>query len=146
MMLLAPAGVKAQFIRFNIIIPPSFSINEQIDNSDVVDINLNSGGYNTTGQDNTAYRWLEIRTNENVLIIIESDLRSRFGMAQSPLRYLNNGGSNFTEAAVLPKTGATVPIREITKPINKAQDDPQYLSAWLGVPSASMGQLTIIYP
>jgi hypothetical protein len=137
---------QAQFIRFNLTIPPGFAINEQIKRSEVVETRMTDNGMNELGNNQSNYRWLEIRTNENVPIIIEAALNGKYGLPAAPLLYLNNGTSNFTEAFALPRRGATVDIYKSNAKLAKTQITANYISAWLGVPTESSGSLTIIYP
>lgn len=137
---------NAQFIRINIDIPPSFALNERILNAEVYDASMKVNSESMREEKLTDFRWLEIRTNDNVIILIENNLAIKAFISTKPLLYLNNGTNNLLDSFALPKGSNAVAMYEKANSKRKIGSNDEVYSAWLGIPIDLSGVIKISYP
>lgn len=133
---------EAQFIRFSINLPPSFELTDRAAPPQILEP---VEGSRNVGE-MAGLRWMEIRTTENVDIIIEVQFNNRLGSSQTTCYFLNDGTTNFSNAKVLPRGSSSLLMHSGGKTIKDLPDNLKYLSAWLGMPAKQGGVLTITYP
>lgn len=135
---------EAQFIRFSINLPPSFELTDKGDIPKILEAPKGTGGMSLTGVEGV--RWIEIRTTENVDLIVEMryDRRSVSGLAKT--YFLNDGTMNFDEAMQLLSGQNQVQMLQKPTMISELKGKPKYISAWIGLAAGRSGVLTIIYP
>lgn len=144
-LLLLVKGSEAQFIRLTINIPAGFEVNEVQNPPRVLEPLSDLTGTGSVA-DIRNLRWIELRSRENVSLIISMRFNSVGGVAAGPLYFLNDGSTNFFEATRMPAFTAQVKMLQTDKLIRELPNKPAYLSAWLGMPPRQGGTLTIIYP
>jgi hypothetical protein len=143
-LLVMTSGAAGQFIRFSINLPPSFELNNRAEPPVVIEpADLPSGTVTGIKQ---GIRWMEIRANENVDLIIDM----RYSRGRSSIRtqtlFLNDGTTNFIDAQQIPSIGAHVRMFNQDVVITQMKGSPKYISAWLGLTAGVGGVLTITYP
>lgn len=133
---------SGQFVRFTITLPPSFELNERGDLPIIMEpISQETGGFSKY---KNGIRWIEIRTTENVELIIDT----KSNRSKSPLMntyFLNDGTLNFTNAQTIGLGQFSVKMLNQDVLISQLPDAPKYISAWLGIPTNKSGIVTIIY-
>lgn len=137
-------GAQAQMIKFTINLPASFEMNELVEQPVVIEPLKDKSV--VKAQENI--RWIEIRSRENVELIISMSYdRKRPARGMGKLYYLNDGTFNFINAGLLPfDAKTTVLMNNSGKTIDQMPNSPAFLSAWIGLPANQGGVLTIIYP
>lgn len=133
---------EAQFIRFTINLPPSF---ELADRGVPPQILEPVEGSRNVGE-MAGLRWMEIRTTENISIIVDINYNNKSSSSLTTSYFLNDGTTNFADAQVLPKGPSAWPMHNGNKTIKELPGELKYLSAWLGMPAKQGGILTITYP
>lgn len=145
-LLLLTSVSAGQFIRFSINLPPSFELNNRAEPPVVIEpADFPDGATGITGV-RQGIRWMEIRANENVDLIIDM----RYSRGRSSVRtqtlFLNDGTTNFSDAQQIPSIGAHVRMYNRDVVITQMKGSPKYISAWLGLTTGVGGVLTITYP
>lgn len=137
-------GVNAQMIKFTINLPASFEMSELVEQPVIIEPLKDKSV--VKAQENI--RWIEIRSRENVELIVSMSYdRRRPARGMGRLYFLNDGTFNFINASLLPfDSKTTVLMNNSGKTIDQMPNSPAYLSAWLGLPANQGGVLTIIYP
>ncbi len=134
--------VEAQFIRFSINLPPSFELTNRAAPPQILE--PVDGGRNVSEM--SGLRWMEIRTAENIAIIIEIRYNNTSASSLTTSYFLNDGTTNFSTAQILPKGSSSWLMHNGNKTIKELPGELKYLSAWLGMPAKQGGVLTITYP
>jgi hypothetical protein len=134
--------VQAQFIRFTINLPPSFELADRGTPPQIIEPIESS---NRTVGEMAGLRWMEIRTAENVDIIVEIKFANK-GMGSLNCYFLNDGTTNFGNAALLARGSNSLVMHHGNQTIKNLPGNLKYLSAWLGMPAKQGGTLTITYP
>lgn len=143
--LIISIAANAQFIRFNIQIPPGFDITDRTDAPRILE--PAESLTKRYGLEKQGIRWLELRAVENIQISVQLTWKSSFGQGVSARSFfLNDGTTNFSNAFELKPGLNTVFIHNGGKVISAMPDKPKHLSAWLGLPSTRSGTLLILYP
>jgi hypothetical protein len=143
--MLCNSVAKAQFIRFNIQIPPGFDITDRTDAPKILE--PAESLTKRYGLEKQGIRWLELRAVENIQISVQLTWKSSFGQGTSARSFfLNDGTTNFSNAIELKPGLNSVFIHNGGKVISAMPDKPKHLSAWLGLPSTRSGTLLILYP
>lgn len=144
LMLCAVHTTSAQFIRLNIVVPPESSI---IDLSDMPADLMPAESRADVITSKTAYRWLELRSIENLEMIVSFQKdRTPMNTTNERLLYLNDGTTFFLDAQPFKGNTQTFflwgkkPKSMITK------SETNSFSAWIGIPAQAKGKLTIVYP
>lgn len=135
---------EAQFIRFSINLPPSFELTDKGDLPRILEPPIGTGGTTLTGVEGV--RWIEIRTTENVDLIVEMAYDRKRATGFGRTYFLNDGSMNFDEAVQL--FSGQNQVHMLYKPvmISELAGKPKYISAWIGLAAGRGGVLTIIYP
>jgi len=139
---LTAGAAHAQFIRFTINLPPSFELTDRAAPPQILE--PVDGDRNVSEM--SGLRWMEIRTSENISIIIEIQYNNKSASSLTTSYFLNDGTTNFANAEILPKGSSSWLMNSGNKTIKELPGELKYLSAWLGMPAKQGGVLTITYP
>ena len=142
MLMVLNNGVKGQFIRFSITVPPSFELKELQEKPQVLEPPVSSSDFSSTLK--KEYRWIELRTSENIDILLQATHTSRRQGSVKTL-YLNDGSTNFGSAMELAPGFNALKIYNRQRIIKELTGSPSYLSAWIGLDRGFSGTLTIVY-
>lgn len=133
---------EGQFIRFTINLPPSFELTDRGVPPQIIE--PIEGGQRIMGE-MAGLRWMEIRTAENVDIIVEMKFTNRT-VSTLNCYFLNDGSTNFGAAELLARGSNSLMMHNGGQTIKQLPGNLRYLSAWLGMPAKQGGTLTITYP
>jgi len=142
LLVLTVITANAQFIRFTLTLPPSFELKDQPDPPQIIE----PISENRLANEMAGLRWVEIRTTENVNLIVEMHFKSQNFSSSMNVFFLNDGSSNFSNAQKLARGENTVLMHNGNRTITETPGKLKYISAWLGLPSRNEGTLTIVYP
>lgn len=132
----------AQFIRFTITVPPSFELKDLQDKPQILEPPISSSDFSSNLK--KEYRWIELRTTENIEILMQaSNTNRRQGVVKT--LYLNDGSTNFDNAFELMPGFNALRIFNRQRIIKEIAGSPSYLSAWIGLDRGFSGTLTIVY-
>src|SRR5690606_25772856 len=104
-------SVDAQVIRFTLDLPTSFEVND----NGAPPMILEPITDNTQIVNKTSLRWIEIRSSENIELIIELKTDQKFGPLSGKSYFLNDGSTNFAAATEIPPGGGAYHLEKINK-------------------------------
>lgn len=137
-----PMSIAAQFVRFTINIPPSFEITDRGSAPAVLEpVQVDRRLIQKPG-----VRWIEIRTNENIDLIIEMKYSRSVRGTLNRTYFLNNGTTNFGSANEILSNRMHFKMYHKDLLINEIPSSPKFISSWVGIMAGTSGTLTIIYP
>lgn len=137
-------ATNGQFIRLNIVVPAENSI---MDLSDMPADILPAETSVDVIASKTAYRWLELRSVENLEMIVSFQKdKAIYASNTDRLLYLNDGSTFFSNAMAFKGNAQTFFLKELKSKSERNNTQINTFSAWIGIPSDAKGKLTIIYP
>jgi hypothetical protein len=137
---------KAQFIRLTLNIPAGVELNPNPIPPQILEPPMKEKvGFGYRSSLNPGTRWIELRAKENISLAIQFTPSIRRPGGFKPMYYLNDGTTNFSQAAQLVSGLNELRMYVEPKMIKNIPGELTTLSSWLGVPANASGTLTIIY-
>jgi hypothetical protein len=135
--------VSAQFIRFQLTLPPGVDVKVDPIPPQVIEPNRDGSSQIGTNSQNKGHFWVEFRSQENIDLLISTRIEYRFGSSGATFYWLNDGSTRFAEAKELKVGTNHVKVYHESKLMKQMPDETLHFSAWLGVPANRSGVITI---
>lgn len=136
LMVMLSTLAKAQFVAVRLEIPAGVQFSAQVMDP------LEGGIWEKT----KAKRWVELEADENLSVLVQLQLPQREIQPAPEAFFLNDGSSDFEEAALLDLESSEVRLSATAMLMRYMNPVPRSIKAWLGLPVIDGLTIRIEYP